>query len=610
MSQAIEHSLVTALDPAPDAIGAVHGLLGSWERHVTTATWLFVGLGLAVRLIRYLLRFPLWGDEAMVAENFLDRGYADLLRPLDYGQSCPLLFLWAELTVVKLWGFQEMALRLVPTLCSLASVILFRDFAARILRGLPLLLAVGVFAVSYYPIRHGAEVKPYAGDLLAALVLLCLAVRWLAQPDRPSSRHAPRAATETAHGVCLLHERPGWLWALAAVAPICLGMSFPAAFVAGGVSLTLLARVWRQSERATWLAYAAYNAAVAAAFVVLYFAFLRPTLAAVEADATSYHWVNGFPPLAEPLKLLVWLVSTHTSHMLAYPLGAEQGGSSLTTLLCLVGVVVLCRRRRLEVLALALLPLGLGLVAAALHKYPYGQSARIMQYAAPAICLLCGLGLATAATWWRGRAAARRLAAVTVLSLGAIGLGGLGRDLLRPYKTPFDRDTRDFARWFWTAQTYDEAELLCATADLGLEFRYDPIDPLSPEYLCNQRIFRRRETVASRLDQAQRSRRPLRLIVHHGTHELVDDSAVERWGRSFASQRELELGRVSALRVNAGRGGIYDFEYRVYEFREQGAGGRDQESGVRGDSRPESGPRLLTPDPCLVIPAYLLIPAS
>jgi hypothetical protein len=561
--------------PHPDASDPP---LAFWEQHATAVTWLFVGLGLTLRLVRYVLRFPLWGDEAMVAENLLDRGYVELLRPLDYGQSCPLFFLWAQLTLVKLWGFHEFSLRLVPTLCSLASVVLFRDFAARLLRGLPLVLAVAVFAVSYYPIRHGAEVKPYAGDLLAALLMLWLAVRWLAQP-----------------------ERRAWLWALAAVAPLCLGMSLPAAFVAGGVSLALLVRVWRQADRAAWLAYAACNVAVVGSFAALYFAFLRPHLAAVGEAATTFHWPNAFPPLTEPWKLLVWLVSTHTGHMVAYPIGGGRGGSALTAVMCLVALIVLCRQRRFEIAALAVLPLGVALVAAALHKYPYGQSARIMQYAAPAVCLLFGLGLATVVAWWRRGAAARRMALVSVVGLTAFGLAGLGRDLVWPFKTPLDRDHRDFARWFWTSQGRD-VELLCAATDLGLDFRYVPSgsqrprDLFSPEYLCNQRIYRHPEPAAARVERAKQSGRLVRVVVHHGQWEMADDFAVMEWAQTFPAQQAWELIRVSSLRVNPGQGRVYEQVYQVYDFvpraESQGSGARSQENRIS-----------LTSDSWLPIPA-------
>ncbi len=102
---------------------------------LTRATWAFVGLGLLVRLVRYLVVYPIWHDEAFLAVNFLDRGYLDLLRPLDYSQVAPILFLWIELASVKLFVFSEWSLRLFPAVCGLASVMLFRHFAARLLRG-------------------------------------------------------------------------------------------------------------------------------------------------------------------------------------------------------------------------------------------------------------------------------------------------------------------------------------------------------------------------------------------------------------------------------------------------------------------------------------------
>ncbi len=181
------------------------------------ARWimLFLAVGVAVRLIRYLLRFPLWGDEAMLAMNFLDRDYAGLMQPLDFHQVAPLLFLWIELTAVKLLGFHEWSLRLFPLLCSLASLFLFHRLARLLLRGTALVLAVGIFAVTYSGLRYAAEMKPYGGDLMISTLLLLLAVRWWRQPDDTR-----------------------WLWALAAVVPLALGLSYPAVFVAGGVSLS------------------------------------------------------------------------------------------------------------------------------------------------------------------------------------------------------------------------------------------------------------------------------------------------------------------------------------------------------------------------------------
>ena len=65
---------------------------------VRKAVGAFVLLGVMLRVVTFALNFPLWGDEAFVAANFISRGYLDLLRPLDYSQICPLLFLWLELS--------------------------------------------------------------------------------------------------------------------------------------------------------------------------------------------------------------------------------------------------------------------------------------------------------------------------------------------------------------------------------------------------------------------------------------------------------------------------------------------------------------------------------
>ena len=53
--------------------------------------WLVVVFLIAWRLLRYLLQFPVWGDEAMLCLNFLDHGYHALTRTLEHGQVAPLL---------------------------------------------------------------------------------------------------------------------------------------------------------------------------------------------------------------------------------------------------------------------------------------------------------------------------------------------------------------------------------------------------------------------------------------------------------------------------------------------------------------------------------------
>jgi len=68
---------------------------------------------------------------------------------------------------------------------------------------------------AYYPIRHGAEVKQYSTDLLAALILLALAISFLTAPARSlrvsmvadglRGRGRGREATEARGPICTLH---------------------------------------------------------------------------------------------------------------------------------------------------------------------------------------------------------------------------------------------------------------------------------------------------------------------------------------------------------------------------------------------------------------------
>ncbi len=372
------------------------------SRALAQATWVFVGLGMLLRIARYAMNYPLWWDEAFVAVNFIRRDYFDLLRPLDYGQVCPVLFLWAELAVVKLLGFSEWSLRLFPLACSVASVPLFRYAAGRVVRGVSLLLAVAIFAVSYHPIRHAADVKPYASDLLAAVAVLALALDWLRRP-----------------------KRVGRLWTLAGIAPVVLGLSHPSVFVVGGVIVGLAPAVVRDGRRSVWIAYLSLDFVTVVSFLVLYLTFTRHQAAASLAPM-QVQWRAGFPPLHGLWAMARWFVTVHTGDVFAYPCGGERGASILSLALFIVGAVAMWRCRRKVILLTCLAPFGLALMAAAIRRYPYGgvtdgSPARVMQYLVPSICLLAGVG--GAALLGRIREPRRRLRALAPASPCSPGSG-------------------------------------------------------------------------------------------------------------------------------------------------------------------------------------------
>ena len=305
---------------------------------------------------------------------------------------------------------------------------------------------MAILAIGYTPIRHGGEVKPYATDLLVALALIGLAVEWLRAPGR--------------------HR---FLWALAALGPIAIGLSNPAIFVAAGVGIVLARPVLRTRSARAILPLGFYGAGVGATFLALLRLVNAPQASAV-MDWMQVYWADAFPPRS-PLPLLRWLAEVHTSHMFAYPAGGDHGASTATTALMLVGAVAFVRRGSRTVLALLLSPFLPGLLAATIGRYPYGGSARTMQYVAPSIILLAGLGLAVGLARlprprWRERLPGRVLAGFV-----AIGLGMLVWDVTHPYKEPEDRSRRAFARRFWVEESRG--------AELGLRPGGPPSAPAS-----------------------------------------------------------------------------------------------------------------------------------
>ncbi|MDB5350872.1 MAG: hypothetical protein JWN86_2119 [Planctomycetota bacterium] len=510
------------------------GRVAAWTRG-------FLALGALLRVVRYALHHPLWGDEAFLASNLIDRDFADLIRPLHYQQVCPLLFLWAEKAVSLALGFSEFSLRLIPTLSSIAGLFLFRHVAGRLLRGPALVLAVAILAVGFYPIRYGGEIKPYATDFLVALGLLALAIEWLRRPDQ----------VRYLLGLCVL-------------GPIAVGVSHPAIFVAAGVGFSLLVPVAKTRRPAAMAAFACFGIATLAAFLILLRVVTKSQSDNV-MDMMKGYWADAFPPRGAAA-LVTWLATVHTSHMFAYPAGGENGASTLTAGLCLAAIVAYLRRGSKSVLALLLVPFALGLTAAFLGRYPYGGSARTMQYVAPAIGLMAGLGAAVLLARVPRDRLKRHATGLILGSLAIVGLGLLGWDVTHPYKSIYDRECRDFARRFWT-DAASGVEIACARTDFGV--RLDPTgwrNDRSALYLCYQAIYspRHRRKEPARLESVAPDR-PLRVVVFQ--ERTGDAPGLNAWKAEMSKRFELQSRRV--LYANRGvvnRAGIFEDRFVLYEF--------------------------------------------
>ena len=400
-----------------------------WQRLLRSRkAWAVVlALGLLARLVRWGVDFPIWGDEAFVGCSLLARDLRGLLEPLEFEMVVPLGWLLPTGWFAANVGASTLVLRLPALLAGCAALLLFARIARRTLSHAPragatAVLAAAWFGGSYYLIRHGAEIKPYAFDLLAGVLLYGCALS------------------------ALRRERGAWP-AFAAIGVVAVWCSYPAIFVAAGCGAVV---AWR--ERSRPVAPLLAGTAIVASFAAMYLLFGHAQQWSEERIADARHWDDHFLPVAQPWLWPWWLLRELNGNLLAYPNGGPDFGSSATFLLCVAGGVAWWRRGRRGELAVLLAPLVPMVVASALRLYPFGGSARIALHLAVPVCLLAASGVAAIGARL-ARRSPRRIAAhatrLAVVVLALFAAGSVARDLAKPWKT--EQDWKSRAAFAWLA---------------------------------------------------------------------------------------------------------------------------------------------------------------
>jgi hypothetical protein len=344
-------------------------------------------LGVLLRVRQYLGRRSLWLDELSVALNLASRGFVELLRPLDYNQAAPVLFLWIQEFASRIGGLGELTLRFAPLACGIALLPVGWIAARRLLDPWAAACAVLLLAVSPLLVWHANEVKPYAGDALASAAMVVLALRVL---DAPAD-----------------HRR--WRWLMAGGAVALLG-STPAVFVLGGVALGLVLEPGVRRDSAARSRAAATLAVWGITFAFVYLAFYRPV---AQSGFMQRYWQKEFLRVDGSLAGKLWHEAMHLfeaaflSYMSGTALTVSAGiGISLAAL----GAVHAARRHGWSRAALLVTPLALALIASLLRRYPLEP--RLFLFAVPPLAVLI---LAGGSAFERFGAPALRLAGFAAL---------------------------------------------------------------------------------------------------------------------------------------------------------------------------------------------------
>jgi hypothetical protein len=359
------------------------GLSRWWERSYFIFVGCVVLLGGLLRLNRYALNRSLWLDEALLALNILERRPLELIGPLDYGQAAPMGFTVATKLLTMAMGAAEPALRLIPLLSGLASLVLFYLVAVRWLPRWPALLTLALFAVSDSLADYSAQFKQYSLDVAVTLILL-LAALWFSEAPRRN-----RALV------------------FAAVGMIAVWFSHPAAIVLAGIGFSLLYLALRRRATSEVVQLAVVATCWLMSFAITYLLVLRSD---IRSASLVGHWEfhDGFLP--SPASGLAGLEKGLTILLRAFedPLGF--GLYSGVVFLYAVGVLEVLRKGGTRLFLVA--PPLVAVALSGFRLYPY--AGRLLLFAVPFFLLTVALGLGRVGEALRGP---RRLDGILAIGL-------------------------------------------------------------------------------------------------------------------------------------------------------------------------------------------------
>jgi uncharacterized membrane protein len=330
--------------------------------------WALVALGLALRLWQYLADTSMWFDELSIARNVTERSLGQLLtEPLGFQQTAPLGFLAMLDISSRLLGSSDLALRLFPFLCGLASVIVVKSVAERTLSGSAVPIAIALFALSPPLIRYTSELKQYGCDVLVILVLTLVAVNLSSRT--PTIRECVSAGLVGAFTI---------LFSQAAVLVLAgIGAALTLRFVVG----------WRERPRRIVLV----TVPIWACAAVIGLLSARQHMTAHTMEFMHWFWRTrlGFLPLPTTTAgFALWTSDRFTQFfdaMSGYPLPLVY------TALSLAGFIVLLRRRDVALILLG--PIVVTFAAAVAQQYPFRM--RVVLFLLPPLLLT-----AAAAVGW------------------------------------------------------------------------------------------------------------------------------------------------------------------------------------------------------------------
>lgn len=369
------------------------------RRRFVTLLTIILCLGAANRIIHFAQARVLYNDELYLAESIRKFSFTELAGPLLHDQRAPIAFLFATKACWLTIGHNDLALRFVPLLGGLLGLFFFYP-AARVFLSRPAaLVALALFAGTEPLTFYSAELKPYAWDAMATIVVL-----WVVGPLASRSMTWKYALGGGIAGMVL----PFW--------------SFASVFTLASLGLVLagllvIQRRWKELPMA-----AAMGALWVAGIAALQYFQVRH----YPKDISSWLWSWGYEFGRFPLfgyHSRAWF-EEHLNQLVSHAVGLKV--STLAILAAVLGAIAMLRTKRYH-FALLTAPIVTGLVLSHLMFYPF--SGRLLLYLYPVVMIMIAFAV--------GRLLEAESAEARRWAIGAIAL------LLAPMVSAGIKNARD-----------------------------------------------------------------------------------------------------------------------------------------------------------------------
>jgi hypothetical protein len=324
-----------------------------------------------------LMSRGLYRDEAWVVTSVLSPSLRSMFYYEKWLQSTPPLFLFLVRAAAKLFGNSEIALRLVPWLGGVLSVVFMGRVLTRFFPTTLAILGTSVVLTNYWALKYSQQVKQYSTDVLVSSMFLLLLSSYL------MGRQKRRTfwALVFAGGSSIFLSYPAVFWFPVSVLAIAFAPrnGLDAEVTDSGASLLKS----RFADGATILL------VYFSCFGLAYKFFIRPN----QSVSLTQFWRNEFIGSDGLLSSLMRFFQNVSDLMLPQLFSWSSFISYACGVVIIAGLLrALARYKRSQrartVFICASAPIVTALVASSLHKYPLLSKPRLIIWMLPICALL------------------------------------------------------------------------------------------------------------------------------------------------------------------------------------------------------------------------------